>query len=183
MTSHKRRGVSYFRQLDCSVCQRRRYQSYALTHWGRVTHICVSKRTIIGSDNGLSPDRRQAIIWINAGILLTATLGTNCSEILIEILSVSFKKMRLKVSSAKRRPFCLGLNVLMGFERRNPPVISGIPHHKRPAKRKSFPCHYVSMYHLHASIIHNNLPHLTKADLANHVFFMTHATDLREISG
>ena len=26
-----------------------------LTHWGRVTHICVSKLTIIGSDNGLLP--------------------------------------------------------------------------------------------------------------------------------
>ena len=26
-----------------------------LTHWGRVTHICVSKLAIIGSDNGLSP--------------------------------------------------------------------------------------------------------------------------------
>ena len=33
-----------------------------LTHWGRVTHICVSKLTSIGSDNGLSPGRRQAII-------------------------------------------------------------------------------------------------------------------------
>ena len=32
------------------------------THWGRVTHICISKLTIIGSDNGLSPGRRQAII-------------------------------------------------------------------------------------------------------------------------
>ena len=42
-----------------------------LTHWGGVTHICVSRLTIIGSDNGLSPDRRQAIIWTNAGILLT----------------------------------------------------------------------------------------------------------------
>ena len=41
-----------------------------LTHWGRVTHICISKLTIIGSDNGLSPGRRQAIIWTNAGILL-----------------------------------------------------------------------------------------------------------------
>ena len=38
---------------------------------GRVTHICVSDLTIIGSDNGLSPDRRQALIWINAWILLT----------------------------------------------------------------------------------------------------------------
>ena len=68
--------------------------------------------TIIGSDNGLSPDRRQAIIWTNDGLLLIGPLGTNFSEILIEILTFSFKKMCLKVLSAKRRPFCLGLNVL-----------------------------------------------------------------------
>ena len=36
-----------------------------LTHWGRVTQICVSKPTIIGSDNGLSPGRRQDIIYLN----------------------------------------------------------------------------------------------------------------------
>ena len=84
---------------------------HVLTHWGRVTHICVSKLTIIGSDNGLSPDRRQAIIRTNAGILLIGPLGINFSEILIEILTFSFKKMHLKVSSAKRRPLCLGLNV------------------------------------------------------------------------
>ena len=77
-----------------------------------MTHICVGKLTIIGSDNGLSPGRHQAIIWTNAGILLIRHLGTNLSEILIEVLAFSFKKMRLKVSSAKRRPFCLGLNVL-----------------------------------------------------------------------
>ena len=34
-----------------------------LTHWGQAMHICVNKLTIIGSDNGLSPGRRQAIIW------------------------------------------------------------------------------------------------------------------------
>ena len=83
-----------------------------LTHWGRVTHICVGKLSIIGSDNGLSPGRRQAIIWTNAEILLIGSLGTNFSESLIEILTFSFKKMRLKISSAKWRPFCLGLNVL-----------------------------------------------------------------------
>ena len=86
--------------------------SQTLTHWGRVTHICVGKLTIIGSDNGFSPGQRQAIIWTNAGIFLIRPLGTNFSEILIKILTFSFKKMRLKVSSAKRRPFCLGLNVL-----------------------------------------------------------------------
>ena len=84
-----------------------------LTHWGRMTHICVSNLTTIGSDNGLSPGRPQAIIWTNAGILLMGSLWTNFSEILIEIPTFSFKKMRLKVSSAKSRSFCLGLNVLM----------------------------------------------------------------------
>ena len=83
-----------------------------LTHWGRVTHICVSKLSIIGSDNGLSPSRRQAIIWTDAGILLIRTLGTNFNEILSEIHAFTFKKMHLKMSSAKWRPFCLGLNVL-----------------------------------------------------------------------
>ena len=77
-----------------------------------MTHICVSKLSIIGSDNGLSHDRRQAIIWTNAGLLLIGPLGTNFSEILIAILTFSFKKMCLILSSAKWRPFCLGLNVL-----------------------------------------------------------------------
>ena len=89
------------------------YYSPSLTHWGRVTHICVGKLTIIGSVNGLSPRRRQAIIWTNAGILLIEPLGTNFSEILIGIQMFSLKKMRLKMSSAKWRPFCLGLNELM----------------------------------------------------------------------
>ena len=83
-----------------------------LTHWGRVTHICVGQLTIVGSDNGLSPGRRQAIIWTNAWILLIEPLGTNFREILIEIQIFSFKKMRLKMLSAKWRPYCLGLNVL-----------------------------------------------------------------------
>ena len=87
--------------------------SVILTHCGRVTHICVSKPTTIGSDNGLSPGRRQAIIWINAGILLIRTLGTNFSEILDKIHSFSFSKMQLKMSSAKWRLFGLGLNELM----------------------------------------------------------------------
>ena len=83
-----------------------------LTHWGRATHICVSKLTIIASDNGLSPGRRQAITCNNAGILSIGLFGRKISEILIEILTFSFKKMRLKVSSAIWRPFCLDLNVL-----------------------------------------------------------------------
>ena len=87
--------------------------THVLTHWGRVTHICVIKLTIIGPDNGLSPGRRQAIIWTNAAILLIGPLGTNFSGILSEIHTFPFKKMQLKMSSGKWRPFCLGLNVLI----------------------------------------------------------------------
>ena len=86
---------------------------FTLTHWGPVTHICVGNLTIIGSDNGLSPGQRQAITWTSFGILLIGPPGTNFNEMLIEIHTFSFKKIHLKMSSAKRRPFCLGLNVLI----------------------------------------------------------------------
>ena len=66
-------------------------------HWGRVTHICISKQTIIGSDNGLSPGWHQAIIWTNAGILLIGPLTTKFNEILIKIHTFSFKKIHLKM--------------------------------------------------------------------------------------
>ena len=68
---------------------------WQLTHWGWVTHICVCNLTIIGLDNGLSPSRRQAIIWNNGEQLLIGPLRTNLSIISIEILTFSFKKMRL----------------------------------------------------------------------------------------
>ena len=84
-----------------------------LTHWGRVTHICVNNLSIIGSVDGLSPGRRQAIIWTNAGTLLIGPLGTNFSEILITILTFLFKKMSEKMLSEKWQPSCLGLNELM----------------------------------------------------------------------
>ena len=84
----------------------------SLTHWGRVTHKCVGNLTIIGSDNGLSPGRRQAIIWTNAVILLIRILGTNFSKIPGETHSFSYSEMHLKMSSAKWRLFGLDLNVL-----------------------------------------------------------------------
>ena len=79
------------------------------------SYICVGNLTTIGADNGLSPGRRHAIIWTNAAILLIGPLWTNFSEILIEIPTFSFQKMRLKASSGKWRPFCLGLNMLFDF--------------------------------------------------------------------
>ena len=70
-----------------------------LTHWGWLTHICVS-------------DQCQAIIWTNAGILSIRPFGTNMNEIFIKIQQISFKKMHLKISSGRFRPFCPSLNVL-----------------------------------------------------------------------
>ena len=66
-----------------------------------MTHICVGKLTIIGSDTGLSPGRRQATICTNAEILLIGPLGTNFSGMLIEIDTISFNTMHLKFPSAK----------------------------------------------------------------------------------
>ena len=65
------------------------------THWGQVTHICVSNLNIV-SDNGLSPGRCQAIIWPNTGILLFGPLWAKFIEIRIKIQHFSFMKMHLK---------------------------------------------------------------------------------------
>ena len=123
-----------------SLTEPRLLASEVLTHWGQATHICISKLTIIGSDNGLSPGRRQAIIWTNAGILFIGHLRTNFSEILIKIVTFSFKKMRLKVSSAKRWPFCLGLWSINGLS--NHP-----PHHEKNSNWHSIrsTSHYIHL--------------------------------------
>ena len=88
----------------------------SLSHWCRVPHICISKLPTIGSNNGLSPDRCEAIILTHAGILLIGPLGMNFSEILIEVNTFSLKKMHLKISSAKRCLICLRLDVLINVE-------------------------------------------------------------------
>ena len=90
----------------------RYYPTILLTHWGRVMHICVSKLTIIGSDNGLSPNQRQVIIWTNAGILLIGPLGTNFSEIFnwnscIFIQENAFEDVVWKMAAILSRPQCV----------------------------------------------------------------------------
>ena len=84
-----------------------------LIHWGRVMHKCISKQTIIGSDNRWAPGQCQAIIWGNAGILLIQNLETNFNEIFNEIHAFSSKKIHLKMSSVKWWQFPLGLHVLI----------------------------------------------------------------------
>ena len=63
-------------------------------HYGRETHICVSKLGAIDSDNGLSPVRCQVIIWTNAGLILIGPLGSYLSEIVIK--AILFKKKHWK---------------------------------------------------------------------------------------
>ena len=72
----------------------------------------LATQAIIGSDNGLSPVRHQTINWTNAGILSIEPLGTNVSEILIEIQIFSFKKMHFEnivceMASIVSRPQCV----------------------------------------------------------------------------
>ena len=91
-----------------------------LTHWGRVMHICVTYLTIIASDNSLSPNRRQAIIWTNAGILLIRSLGTNCIEILIEIhifiQENAFENVVWKMAAILSGPQCVKGSVVHDYK-------------------------------------------------------------------
>ena len=71
-----------------------------LTHLPLMPHICVNW-AIIGSGNGLSPIRHQAITRTNACLLSIGLLGTNFSKTWIEILPFPFMKMHLNMSSDK----------------------------------------------------------------------------------
>ena len=110
-------GIQRNCHFDCdediwNLCSLFTFMVQDLTHWGRVTHICVSKLTIIGSVNGLSPGRRQAIIWTNDGIVLIWPLGTNFNEISIEVHTFSIKKDAFenivwKMAAILSRPQCV----------------------------------------------------------------------------
>ena len=104
--------IMYIRTSHRWSSAQRPFCSILWTHWGRVTHICVGKLTTIGSDNGLSPGRRQAIIWTNDRILLIGPLGTNFSEILIAIETFSlqenaFENIVCEMASILSRPQCV----------------------------------------------------------------------------
>ena len=109
MSMHPQVPMTYFSFTWHHIYDNNRIRKHIEAEW----RIYASLNwVIIGSDNGLSPVRRQAITWTNVGILLIGPLGTNFSEILIETHTFSFKKTHLKLSSGKWCPFCLGLNVL-----------------------------------------------------------------------
>ena len=96
-----------------------------------MTHICISKLTIIGSNNGLSPDRRQAITWINDGLSLITPLGTNFSEIWSEIHTFHSRECILEtvvceMASILSRPQCVEL--LHVFSHLCPNFSGDLPH-------------------------------------------------------
>ena len=97
----------------CSYCAARVNPS-TFTHWGRVTHICARKLTTIGSDNGLSRGRHQAIIWTNAGLLLIGPWRTNFHEILIDIHT--FENVVWEMATILFRPQCVKYLTLMVME-------------------------------------------------------------------
>ena len=114
---------------DCKIsqlCDNSNYQSHVFD-----TSRDLTTMRLIGYWNGaqfvgchwksklIEAERRiyaPSHIWTNARILLIGLLGTNLREISIAIHMFSFKKMHLKISSAKWRPFCLGLSVLFKFK-------------------------------------------------------------------
>ena len=141
--SHKGVMMHYIPTWLCT-----RFMYFILVNSLRTSHmcVCVGNLIIIASDNnGLSPSRHQAFIWTSAGILLLGRLETNSSEMLIAIHSFSFKNIHFKRSSAKWRPFCLGLNVLIIG--RVYPYLSRLFHihwyniHDDVIKWKHFPCY------------------------------------------
>ena len=131
MTHPSRNGLAPAEGYQVLATTASRFLAGTILHWAAYTwHWCMhitlyegdhSVLTTwpwpitIASDYGLSPVRRQAIIWINAAILSTKLKGTYFSEIISKIQKFSLKKMPLNKSSEKWRPFFLGLNVLSKF--------------------------------------------------------------------
>ena len=66
-------------------------------------HICISKLTIIGSDNGLSPRRHQTIIWTNAAVLFIWPLGPKF------IQENAFQIVVCEMEAILSRPDCVKL--------------------------------------------------------------------------
>ena len=82
-----------------------------ITHWGQMTHICVDKLTIIGSDNGLAPRRRQAIIWTSSWNIANWTLANKLQRHFywnsnIFIQENAFENVVCQMAAILSRPQC-----------------------------------------------------------------------------
>ena len=149
--------------LDSNVIKYFPNVQLTITHWGGLTHMCVSKLTIIGSYNGLALDRRHAIIWTYAEILLIPTLGTNFSGILNETHTVSFKKMHFEyvyeMAAILSRPQCVKaalVHVVSWFRAGIHQAITWT-NHDDVIKWKYFPRYWPFVWGIHRSPV--NSPH------------------------
>ena len=83
-----------------------------LTPWGWVKHICISKLTIIGSDNGLLPGRHQAIIWTNTGILLSGKENA-FENVIYEMEASSSRPQCVHLFGCEARIFCTKYSMII----------------------------------------------------------------------
>ena len=76
-------------------------------------HTCISRLTVIGPENGLSPGRHQAIIWTNAGMLLTEPVRTTSVKYnrssFIFIQENAFENVVSEMESILSRPQCVNV--------------------------------------------------------------------------
>ena len=95
-------GLNVVNVCLCVACL---HQIITASRPGR-KYVSVNKVNI-GSDNDLASVWHQAVLWTNVGVLLLEPLGTNFSEIWNKVQTYSYKKMSLKMLSAKWWSFCL----------------------------------------------------------------------------
>ena len=91
-------------------------------------HICIDDLPIIGSNNSLSPGRRQAIIWTNAEILLIVPLEKNFSENFkqnsnIFIHENAFEDGVCTITPISSRPQCVNTAFNIEISQQPKPVI------------------------------------------------------------
>ena len=79
--------------------------SRCLTHWVRVTHLCVSELTIIGSANGLSPSHYMYQCWNNVNSNLRNKLQWNLKRnSCIFVQENAFEYVVCEIASILSRP-------------------------------------------------------------------------------
>ena len=111
------------------------------THWGWVKHIYVTKLTIIGSNNGLSPVRCRTIIWTNVGILTDHYSNVIMDPMAFQITSLTMVYSTVDSGADQRKHQS---SASLAFVRRIQRWPVNSPH-KWPVTRKMFPFDYVIM--------------------------------------
>ena len=146
-------ATSYQIWIDNHPCN----EQGLLTHWARVAQICDGNLNIIGPDNGLSRDRRQAITRTNFVILLYRPLGTNFGDIFFDILihENAIENVLCKTASILPGPQCVwywpgrGIGVLQKI---HACFLCYIIHISSPMEYALSPFHQAREYAIHTYI-------------------------------